>query len=228
MNLNSTCIKLNGEVKDYARIRFFDIKANSFSYTWESSTNQKNWTTYALIKAVRRVEGSVRPNQDIAVYSGDIPKESHQYDFLIGNWNIVKTLYDIDGELPDKQVGKWWAKPLHGGRAIHDDRVYVNDNEQQIPDIQSLRTYSPKLKKWNSLHVQPLKDTGLCVSNQTWLTNEMVGLTTCVNHQGEALHYTKTHFKNITDNSFTYTEELSKDNENWTLISNIQAEREPG
>ena len=225
MHLDSVCRKLNGEVKDYARIRFFDIKKDSFSYTWESSQDQKAWTTHALIKAQRRDISSERPNQETAQYTGDIPTESNQYNFLLGEWNIAKKHYNANGEQINKQIGTWSAKSLHGGRAVHDDQVFIDTKGQYTPGIQSLRTYSTKLGKWDSLHVQPLKDTGLCINNQNWLAKKMVGISTCMNRNGKVIRYSKTQFYNITDDSFSYIEERSKDNKNWLLFTRIDAKR---
>jgi len=225
MHLNSTCLKLDGGVEDYARIRFFDIKNDSFSYTWESTKDKINWTTHALIKAKRRNIASSRPDQDTAKYTGNIPTESTQYNFLLGDWNIVKKQYDANGQQINKQIGKWWAKSLHGGRAIHDDQIFVDDKKQHSPGTQSLRTYSTKLGKWDSLHVQPLTDTGLCINNQNWLNKEMIGTSTCMNRNGEVILYKKSQFTNITNKGFDYIEERSIDNKIWVTITKINAKR---
>jgi len=223
MNLDSDCFKLTGELVDHARIRFFDIEQDSFSYTWESSKDNLNWTKHVLIHASRRDHNSVRPDQNTANYSGDIPEESAQFDFLLGHWKILSSKYDDKGNEISRNKGLWSAKPLHGGRAIHDDRVLFNNLGQQVPDKQTLRTYAKRIKRWSSLEVESLQDPGLCVDNQYWINDEMLGTKTCINRQGEALYFKKTLFSQITKNGFKYTEKISKDNKHWRLVRSIIA-----
>jgi len=225
MNLDSDCIRLNGELVDHARIRFFDIDQDNFSYTWESSKDSINWTKHVLIKASRRSQDSVRPNQDTANYSGNIPVESAQYDFLLGQWQILSSQYDEQGNEISSNKGSWWAKQLHGGRAIHDDIILFNKLGQKVPDKQTLRTYARKIKKWILLDVQSLKDPGFCVDNQHWVNNEMLGTKTCVNRQGEIERLTKTRFYGIKKNEFKYSEENSLDGKYWSLAETIIANR---
>ncbi len=156
-------------------------------------------------------------------YVGEVPKESSQYDFFIGEWDIVLNEYDKQGKIKDTAKGIWWAKYLHNKRVLYDDLVIFDGKGKLYPGYPSLRTYSPKLGKWMSMHMAPLATQASCRNIGTWKNNEMHIDATCQKTKG--VMYSRVRFYNITEDSFDYTWEDSQDKENWTLYVTFEGQR---
>lgn len=158
-------------------------------------------------------------------YVGEVPAESSQYDFFVGEWDVLITQYNRDGEVIDTGKGVWWAKYIHDKRVLFDDIVTFDGKGKLYPGYPSLRTYSPKLGKWVSMHMAPLATQALCSNIGTWENNEMRIDAVCRKSDGVIQNYSRVRFYNITDNSFDYTWEDSKDNKNWTLYVTFEGQR---
>ena len=78
-------------------------------------------------------------------YTGEVPSESSQYDFFIGEWDVVVKEHNKEGQVVDSAKGVWWAKYLHDKRVVFDDVVFSDGHGKIQPGFPSLRTYSPKL-----------------------------------------------------------------------------------
>lgn len=225
MHTAGTCFDMDGTPKSYSRVRFFNITEHSFSYTWESSPDRQKWTLYGSLEASRRPNTSKRPDQVNDVYDDVPPTEIHQYDFLIGKWNITTTHFSPDKQETDMRAGTWSAKPLHGGRAVHDHIRYQEGSPSAGP--QSIRTYSPKMKGWSLAHVTPGKYPALCNNTSRQHMNEMHETATCLKKDGSFAYHMRARFHNITKDSFSYTEENNRDNISWAVSKTILAKRAP-
>jgi len=168
---------------------------------------------------------SQRPLTEIlkSEYVGEVPVESSQYDFFIGEWDVLVTEYSKEGEVKDTAKGVWWAKYIHDKRVLLDDIVIFDGKGKLYPGYPSLRTYSPKLGKWMSMHMAPLATQASCRNIGTWKNNEMHIDSTCQQTKGEK--YSRVRFYNITENSFDYTWEDSTDKENWILYVTFEGQR---
>lgn len=158
-------------------------------------------------------------------YAGERPKESTQYDFFIGEWDVTVYQYDDKGEIVDSADGVWFVKYLHDKRVIFDDVVFSDGKGKLQPGYPSLRTYSPKLGKWMSYHMAPLATQASCTNLGTWKNNEMHIESTCKRLDGTVQGYSKVRFYNIKDNSWDYTWESSKDKQNWSMTYTFKAQR---
>ena len=158
-------------------------------------------------------------------YTGEVPKESSQYDFFIGEWDVVVKEHDKDGKVIDSAVGVWWAKYLHNKRVVFDDVVFSDGKGKIQPGYPSLRTYSPKLEKWVSMHMAPLSTQALCSNIGTSIDGEMHINAVCRKSDGTIQDYSRIRFYNITYNSWDYTWESSQDNKNWRLFYTFEAKR---
>ena len=158
-------------------------------------------------------------------YEGDVPDESSQYDFLIGEWDIELISYNEDGSKNSPLKGLWWAKYLHGKRVLFDDVVIFGESGKLLAGYPSLRTFSKKLGKWVSMHMAPLETQALCSNVGTWKNEEMHMRSVCRKTSGEIQGYSKIRFYDITEDSFLYTWHESKDNENWRLYVTFEGKR---
>lgn len=158
-------------------------------------------------------------------YIGELPEGSKQYDFMIGEWDVVVEEYDNNGKVVDTAEGIWYAKYLHGGRVFFDDVVLFGPNDKLLPGFPSLRTYDPKKGKWYSMHMAPLVDNAMCRNEGSWENGEMIIRSYCLNRDHSIQGYSKIRFYNITKDSFDYTWHNSPDNEDWTLYVTFKAKR---
>lgn len=160
-------------------------------------------------------------------YVGELPAESHQYDFLIGEWDIEVTSYDKDGKASEPMKGIWWSKYLHGGRVFFDDVVLFDGGGKLYPGFPSLRTYSPKLGGWVSMHMSPLATQALCSNVGTWKNGEMHINSKCLRDDGSVQSYSRIRFYNITNTYFDYKWEESTDGATWRTYATFIGNRRP-
>ena len=158
-------------------------------------------------------------------YIGELPAQSTQYDFLIGEWDVDVKAFKKDGSVESEMKGIWYAKYLHGKRVLFDDVVLFGENNKLHPGFPSLRTYSPKLGKWVSMHMAPLATQAMCRNIGEWKNNEMHINSVCYKANNEVQGYSRIRFYNITQDSFDYTWEESKDNKNWWLYVTFAGQR---
>ncbi len=158
-------------------------------------------------------------------YTGKVPEESSQYDFFIGEWDVIVKEHDKDGKVIDSAEGVWWAKYMHGKRVLFDDVVFSDGNGKIQPGYPSLRTYSVKKGKWYSMHMAPLSSQAICSNIGTWKNGEMHIDAICKKSDGTVQAYSKVRFYNITDNSWDYTWEDSQDKKNWTMRYTFEGKR---
>lgn len=185
----------------------------AFSITSQTITAADNSSTSPLEDILKRE------------YVGELPPESSQYDFLIGEWDIKVVSYDKDGNASEPMKGIWWSKYLHGGRVLFDDVVLFDGEGKLHPGFPSLRTYSPKLGAWVSQHMAPLATQALCSNVGTWENGEMHINSKCLRTDGTVQHYSRIRFYNITDSYFDYTWEDSKDGENFRTYATFVGKR---
>lgn len=158
-------------------------------------------------------------------YVGELPPESSQYDFLIGEWDIEVTSYDNEGKASEPMKGVWWSKYLHGGRVFFDDVILFDGNGKLYPGFPSLRTYSPKLGGWVSMHMSPLATQALCSNVGKWTEGEMHINSKCLRDNGSVQSYSRIRFYNITENHFDYIWEESKDGKAWAKYATFVGTR---
>jgi len=172
-------------------------------------------------------EMSQKPLSEIlkSNYVGEVPAESSQYDFFVGEWNVSVKVHNKAGKVVDSGNGVWWAKYLHGKRILFDDVVFFDVDNKISTGYPSLRTFSTKLGKWQSMHMAPLMTQAVCSNVGTWENNEMHIQSTCRKQDGTLQGYSKVRFYNITEDSWDYTWHESKDNRNFWLYINFEGER---
>lgn len=158
-------------------------------------------------------------------YVGNVPTESSQYDFLVGEWDVKVKVFKENGSVDSEMQGVWWAKYLHGKRVLMDDVVLFADDNKLHPGYPSLRTYSPKLGKWMSMHMAPLATQAMCRNIGEWKSGETHINSVCFKADNSVQGYSRIKFYNITAKTFDYTWEESKDNQNWRLYVTFEGKR---
>ena len=158
-------------------------------------------------------------------YIGEVPAGSSEYDFFVGEWDVKAVTHKKDGTVDQELNGIWYAKYLHGKRVLFDDVVFFAEEGKLHPGYPSLRTYSEKTGKWNSMHMAPLAPQAMCTNIGEWKNNEMHIDSTCYKQDNTFQSYSRVRFYNITETSWDYTWEDSKDGENWTLYVTFQGTR---
>lgn len=79
--------------------------------------------------------------------SGVSSEAHHQFDFLMGDWDVDAVRYGPDGNaMPYRAI--WSAKSINGGRMIIDDFKAVAPTGAEISSYVTLRTYSPQTRRW--------------------------------------------------------------------------------
>jgi len=61
------------------------------------------------------------PIEGVVAYRLGVPRESAQFDFLLGEWDARTTRFRPDGSEIARYGGSWRARHLHGGRMLLDE-----------------------------------------------------------------------------------------------------------
>lgn len=158
-------------------------------------------------------------------YIGEIPKGSSQYDFFIGEWDVDVQTFKKDGSKDQSLKGIWYAKYLHDKRVLFDDVVFFGEEGKLYPGYPSLRTFSEKTGKWNSMHMAPLATQAMCRNIGEWKNNEMHIDSVCYKQDNTVQSYSRVRFYNITESNFDYTWEDSKNGTDWWLYVTFKGTR---
>ncbi|MEP6509342.1 MAG: hypothetical protein ABJC63_14040, partial [Gemmatimonadales bacterium] len=156
------------------------------------------------------------------------PAEAAQFNFLIGQWDLVVKpaatglAQKIHG-VP-KLVGTWKAWRDFDGFGLEDELRITDASGNPINLSHAMRFYDTAAKRW--------KSTGLDVyrgvfSNATaqWRGSEMLLMSQGVDQDGKA-YWSRGHYMDISKDSFTFKQERSTDNgKTWSDNLTIEAKR---
>lgn len=95
--------------------------------------------------------------ESVALYLQEPPPESHDFDFLLGEWDAQATRYGPDGEVLLRHAISWVARSVGGGRMIIDETTGVLPDGREVSHMATLRTYSPVTQRWEMMFLAALQ-----------------------------------------------------------------------
>ena len=141
------------------------------------------------------------------------PREAAQFDFLIGQWELVvkpaaKGLGAMIHGAP-KLVGSWKVWRAFDGWGVQDELRITDASGNPAGLSAALRVYDATAQKWNATGVDAYR-AAISQSSGEWKDGKMVLNGRGTDQDGKA-YLTRSTFADITAKSFTYTNERSYD-----------------
>lgn len=162
---------------------------------------------------------------EVARYLDGPPAESHQFDFLVGEWDVDATRFKDDGSPLFKYRARWTAGQLNGGRMLMDDFRSLGSDGQPVSSYITLRTYSKVTGRWEMTGLQALEPAGHSEWHGVSSGGEMLVRASGTDRAGHSIHTTIRFFA-ISTNSFRWESSTSRDGgTTWTRSAAMLASR---
>ena len=142
---------------------------------------------------------------------GTSAKEDGAFDFLIGEWGLVRRSFGLDGQLAHETKGRVVARYVFDGRVIQEDFFNYRADGRAYRGGTALYTLSPSSKSWSVAAVDAA--TGATSYQPQWIDGEM--RYESVVELPDRTVYTRSRIYNIADNSYEWKQEVSLDREAW-------------
>lgn len=157
------------------------------------------------------------------------PPELHHWEKLIGEWSTTEEGLKPDGSAWEPSNGADWSFYWSfGGWGIRDD--YTSPPTSESVDHESkrqrgtnLRIFNPRTKQWVMTWLT-INSTAPATFTATSTDSEIVMLSDIANPQG---YFGRVTFFDMTDTSFEWKLEWSKDKEQWGEVYRIHGTRKP-
>jgi len=154
------------------------------------------------------------------------PKEASQFDFLVGQWDLVvkpkaMTLAQKVHGMP-KLVGTWKAWRAFEGWGIEDDLRIVDASGNPMLLTHYTRVYDAAAKHWSMSALDVFRQH-FTASVAQWQNGEMLSTAEGIEPDGSP-HLTRSHLHAITANAFTYTQDKSTDGGKTWIEGNLVIE----
>lgn len=111
---------------------------------------------------------------EVVRYLRGVPPQGHQFDFLLGTWDVSATRYKEDGSVLLNYEAAWSAQALNEGRMIMDDFKALGPTGDPISSFVTLRTYSEATHRWELQGLAALQPTTALDWHGTWKDGEML------------------------------------------------------
>jgi len=140
-------------------------------------------------------------------------KEAHQFDFLIGQWELVVTpkvsglAAKIHGA--PKLLGTWKAWRAVDGFGIEDELRVMDMSGNPSSLLQTLRVYNATEGKWALTGIEAYRGR-VSGASAEWKNNEIVTTSQGTDEEGKTFAG-RTRFYDITANGFKYQQDRSFD-----------------
>ncbi|MEP6823311.1 MAG: hypothetical protein ABI919_00740 [Ramlibacter sp.] len=162
---------------------------------------------------------------EVARYLKGAPPESHQFDFLIGEWDVNATRFKEDGTPLFEFRASWSAVLLNEGRMVMDDFKALAPTGQPVSSYVTLRTYSEVSQRWEMTGLQALQPSASTEWGGVCRNGEMLLDVTGKDPAGNPVH-TKIRFFDISTNSFSWESSMSRDEgKSWSKTAVLLAAR---
>jgi hypothetical protein len=164
---------------------------------------------------------------DVVRYLKGATAQSRQFDFLIGNWDVVATRFKDDGTTLFQYKAKWEAKYVNDGRMIIDDFRACGPSGEAISSFVTLRTYSETTQRWEMQGLAALQPAAATEWYGIWQDGEMLLNASGTNADGKTIK-SKIRFYEIEKDRFTWSSETSRDEGiSWVPNASLLAVRAP-
>jgi hypothetical protein len=162
---------------------------------------------------------------EVLRYISGVIAEGHQFDFLVGDWDVQATRLKEDGSLLFQYKAAWNAKLLNGGRMLMDDFKALSPTGQTVSSFVTLRTFSEVTKRWEIVGLGAFQPATI----SEWYGQSQGGemqLFAKGRAPNGALVQTKIRFFDIQANSFSWDSHLSSDDgKTWLKTASLFATR---
>lgn len=159
-----------------------------------------------ILPAQHGSSGSARPALSPA-------KEASQFDFLIGQWELVVTpkVNSIAAKIHGAPtfLGTWKAWRAVDGFGVEDELRITDRSGNPSALTQVLRVYSPNERRWIITGIDAYRGRASS-STGDWKGSEMVIVGQGTDEEGKA-YQTRTRYFDITPASFKYQQDRSSD-----------------
>ena len=141
------------------------------------------------------------------------PREASQYDFLVGQWELVVTpkvsglVARIHG-VP-RLHGSWKGTRALDGWGVEDELRIADESGNPIAYTHSVRIYDATAKRWIVSAVDVYRQR-LTTSSAQWQNGEMLSSADAIDPEGKP-YRSRTHITDITPTSFHYSQDVSHD-----------------
>ena len=140
-------------------------------------------------------------------------KEASQFDFLIGQWELVVTpkVNSLAAKIHGAPtfVGTWKAWRAVDGFGVEDETRILDRSGNPTALGQALRVYSANERRWLMTSIDAYRGKATSGTGE-WKGTEMVITGRAVDEEGKPLQ-TRTRFFEITPTSFKYQQDRSSD-----------------
>ena len=174
------------------------------------------------LKKLAVVMSLLVPGTILAQHSGAAParpaltpsKEASQFDFLIGQWELIVTpkVNSLAARIhgAPQLAGTWKAWRAVDGFGVEDELRIIDRSGNPNALSHALRVYSPTDRKWLVTAVDAYRGRTSGSSGE-WKNGEMVFVSQGVDEEGKP-YVTRTRYFDITPAAFKYQQDRSADN----------------
>jgi len=162
---------------------------------------------------------------DAARYLQGAPEQSHQFDFLIGQWDVSATRYGADGSVQWVYPASWCAQHVNDGRMVMDEfRAQLPDG-REIACYVTLRTYCDTLQRWELTGLASLQPAAQAQWHGQHVDGDMLLEAAAKDAQGQSI-LSKIRFFDIQPDAFQWENRVSHDEgKSWLLSASLVARR---
>jgi hypothetical protein len=150
--------------------------------------------------------------------------EHHQFDFLLGTWDVKATRRNPDGSLLHYEAD-WHAVALDEGRVVMDEFRARGPDGQRLSNYVTLRTYSPATHRWEMAGLAALQPAAPMQWHGEWRDGEMRIEAEGADPQGRKV-LTRIRFFDIQVDRFAWESQMSMDGGgHWLPAASLHATR---
>ena len=164
---------------------------------------------------------------EVVRYLKGATAQSRQFDFLIGNWDVVATRFEDDRTVLFQYKAKWEAKYVNDGRMIIDDFKACGPSGEEFSSFVTLRTYSEITQRWEMQGLAAFQPAAATEWYGNWQDGEMLLNASGKNVDGKSIK-NKIRFYEIQKDRFAWSSKTSRDEgSSWVQTASLVAVRAP-
>ncbi|MBI1890590.1 MAG: hypothetical protein HYS18_08090 [Burkholderiales bacterium] len=162
---------------------------------------------------------------EVARYLQGPPEESRQFDFLIGDWDVIGSRYKENGDVLMQYMAMWSARYLNQGRIVMDDFKAYAPTGQEISSMVTLRTYCETTRRWEITGLAAHQPAWNAEWHGQWLDGEML-LDACGKASSGVVVKNRIRFFDIEEKQFRWESRMSFDEgKTWIKSASLVAKR---
>ncbi len=148
---------------------------------------------------------------DADFVEGATAQSNGEFEFLIGEWELIRTSFDANGDVAHQTKGTVVARYIFEGRVIQEDFYNYRDDGTAYRGGTALYTYSPSSQQWHVAAVDG--STGAGTYQPSWVDGEVHYESVITLPDREI--YTKSRIFNISHESTEWEQKVSIDGMEW-------------